>query len=31
VTITIFRGRRKMEVRVKLGDAKNQTQVGQRT
>ena len=31
VTITVFRGRRKMDVRVKLGDAKNQTQVGQRT
>ena len=29
VTITIFRGRRKMDLRVKLGDAKNQTQ-GQR-
>jgi S1-C subfamily serine protease len=30
VTITIFRGRRKMDVQVKLGDAKNQTR-GQRT
>ncbi len=30
VTITVFRGRRKMDVRVKLGDAKNQTQAGQR-
>jgi S1-C subfamily serine protease len=31
VTVTIFRGRRKMDVQVKLGDAKNQAQVGQRT
>jgi S1-C subfamily serine protease len=31
VTITIFRGRRKMDIQVKLGDAKNQPQVGQRT
>ena len=31
VTITIFRGRRKMDVQVKLGDAKNQRQMGQRT
>jgi S1-C subfamily serine protease len=31
VTVTIFRGRRKMDVRVKLGDAKNQSQLGQRT
>ncbi|HEY6413948.1 MAG TPA: trypsin-like peptidase domain-containing protein [Edaphobacter sp.] len=30
VTVTIFRGRRKMDIRVKLGDAKNQAQVGQR-
>ena len=30
VTITIFRGRRKMDIPVKLGDAKNQSQ-GQRT
>jgi S1-C subfamily serine protease len=32
VTVTIFRGRKKMDVRVKLGDAKNQSsQLGQRT
>jgi S1-C subfamily serine protease len=31
VTITVFRGRRKMDIQVKLGDAKNQAQVGQRT
>ncbi len=32
VTVTIFRGRKKMDVRVKLGDAKNQQgQLGQRT
>ena len=31
VTITIFRGRRKMDIQVKLGDAKNQPQAGQRT
>jgi S1-C subfamily serine protease len=31
VTVTIFRGRRKMDVQVKLGDAKNQAQIGQRT
>lgn len=31
VTVTIFRGRRKMDVRVKLGDAKNQVRMGQRT
>jgi S1-C subfamily serine protease len=31
VTVTIFRGRRKMDVQVKLGDAKNQPRVGQRT
>jgi S1-C subfamily serine protease len=31
VTVTVFRGRRKMDVRVKLGDAKNQPQLGQRT
>ena len=31
VTVTIFRGRRKMDVHVKLGDAKNQAQMGQRT
>jgi S1-C subfamily serine protease len=31
VTITIFRGRRKMDVQVRLGDAKNQPQMGQRT
>jgi S1-C subfamily serine protease len=31
VTITIFRGRRKMDIQVTLGDAKNQPQRGQRT
>ena len=32
VTVTIFRGRKKMDVRVKLGDAKNQSSpLGQRT
>jgi S1-C subfamily serine protease len=32
VTVTIFRGRKKMDVKVKLGDAKNQSsQLGQRT
>ena len=31
VTVTIFRGRKKMDVRVKLGDAKNQVRMGQRT
>jgi len=32
VTVTIFRGRKKMDVRVKLGDAKNQSsQLGQRS